>query len=124
MSEESFQERRQSKRVRVADSAFVCLTAPGRKLWHMLDIAHGGLSFRYVPSLEAVEGTSELEIVTRDASFSLEKVPFKTVSDVELKETPGSHFKLRRCGVRFGTLTQPQSSRLDDFISRYSAGTA
>jgi hypothetical protein len=124
MSSDIFQERRKSGRVRVADGAFVCLTGPGRKLWHMMDIAPGGLSFRYVPSLETMEGISQLEIVTRDASFSLENVPFKTVSDIELKGSPGSHFKLRRCGVQFGSLTQTQTTGLKDFTSRYSTETA
>ncbi|MDD5206861.1 MAG: PilZ domain-containing protein [Desulfobacterales bacterium] len=123
METDSPQERRQSKRFPV-EGAFVCLTSTGRRLWHILDIARGGLSFRYVPALESMEGSSELEIVTRDASFSLEKVPFQTISDTELKDRVGNDFKLNRCGVKFGSLTQPQAARLDDFISRYSAGAA
>ncbi len=122
MGSEVVQERRQSTRVPAGDGAFVCLTAPERRLWHMMDIARGGLSFRYMPSLQSMEGVSELEIVTRDTSFSLEKVPFKRVSDIELKKTSGSRFEMRRCGVRFGTLTPPQTLRLDEFISRCSAG--
>lgn len=124
MGSDIFQERRQSKRFPVSDGAFVCLTSSGRRLWHIMDIARGGLSFRYVPALESMEGISEMEIVTRDASFSLEKVPFQAVSDIELKEKVGNNFKLNRCGVKFGSLSQPQAARLDDFISRYSAGAA
>ncbi|PKN64582.1 MAG: hypothetical protein CVU57_14310 [Deltaproteobacteria bacterium HGW-Deltaproteobacteria-15] len=124
MGSDTSQERRQSKRFPVGDGAFVCLTSSGRRLWHILDIAIGGLSFRYVPALESMEGISELEIVTRDASFSLEKVPFQTVSDIELKDRVGNNFKLNRCGVKFGSLTQPQAARLEGFLIRYSAGAA
>jgi hypothetical protein len=124
MGSDILQERRQSKRVPVGDGAFVCLASSGRRLWHILDIAPGGLSFRYAPAMEPMEGITELEIVTRDTSFSLEKMPFKTVSDIELKGTAGSRFKLNRCGVKFGALTQPQAARLDDFITCYSAGSA
>ncbi len=124
MNSDIFLERRRSKRAPVGNGAFVCLTAPGRRLWHIMDIANGGLSFRYMPSVETVKGIAELEIVTRDASFSLEKVPVKIVSDTELKEPGGSHIKMRRCGVQFGNLTQPQTALLENFISRYSEHTA
>lgn len=121
-----FQERRRCRRVRVGDSTFVCLTGPERRPWHILDISEGGLSFRYVPKLEleTMEDLPELEIVTRDATFSLEKLPFKTVSDTGMDGTPGSHLQLRRRGVQFGDLTKLQTAQLDHFISHYSVGPA
>lgn len=124
MSHPVFHERRRCKRVRVGDSAFVCLTAPGRRLWHILDISERGLSFRYVPNPETTEELPELEIVTRDTTFSLEKVPFKTISDTPMDEVARSNLQLRRRGVQFGEITELQAARLEHFINRYSVGAA
>ena len=114
-------ERRQSKRVPVGDGLFVCFASPIRRPWQIIDIGSGGLSFRYITGLlQQTEEVSELEIVTRDTCFSLEQVPFKWVSDIGLRGKAGSRFEMRRCGISFGALTQPQTMRLHEFISRCS----
>lgn len=111
-------------RVRVGDSAFVSLSASERRFWHILDISEGGLAFRYLPHLGLAEKDSELEIVTRDTAFSLENVPFRTVSDRLMEGAPGTYPQLRRRSVQFGGLTEQQANRLGRFIDRYTLAPA
>jgi hypothetical protein len=113
-------DRRQSNRVRMGDNVFVCLACPERKPWHILDVSRGGLSYRYVDGQEKKGEAAELEIVSRDNVFSLEKLPFKPISDSELTGHPGP-FRLRRRGIQFGDLTQLQIESLDHLVSFYSA---
>jgi hypothetical protein len=115
-------ERRRYKRVGVDNGAFVSIDPPGRKLWHMLDISRGGLSFRYMQGIGSAEASSALEIVTRDTSFDLENVPFRVVSDIQLRVAPGSPYQLRRCGVEFMPLSKTQTSQINLFMGRYAGG--
>ena len=105
----------------MGDNVFVCLACPERKPWHILDISQGGLSYRYVAGQEQREEAAELEIVTRDTAFSLEKLPCTPVSDSEIPGRAGLT-RLRRRGVQFGDLTKLQAERLDHLISFCSAG--
>lgn len=121
MCGETLPDRRRYKRVKADSGSFVSLGTSERKLWHILDISRAGLAFRYVHGMESVNSQSELEIVTRDTSFSLDHVPYRTVSDWEM-EKPGSPFRLRRCGVEFMALTKGQTDQLEYFISNRSCG--
>ena len=119
---EIMSDRRRHRRIQVGDGAFVSLGTPGRKLWHILDISPGGLAFRYMQDAATPKGSSELEIVTRDTSFSLDHLHFRIVSDTEVKSKTGSPPNLRRCGVEFMPLTTLQTSQLDLFMGRYCSG--
>jgi hypothetical protein len=115
-------ERRRYPRVGVDNGAFVSIDPPGRKLWHILDISRGGLAFRYMQGMGSAEPSSALEIVTRDTSFELENVPFRVVSDIQLRGAPGSPYQLRRCGVEFMPLSETQTSQINLFMGRYNPG--
>jgi hypothetical protein len=115
-------ERRTHTRFRVQRGAFVTPRAVGRKLWQIIDISKGGLAFRYIAQDEEFERSSELDIITRDTVFSLEKVPFTSVSDFETADKPFLGYETRRHGVQFGTLTHNQKSRLEYFIQNHTIG--
>jgi hypothetical protein len=115
-------ERRKCRRINVGEGAFVCTGTEERRLWHILDIGSGGLAFRYIQGREAMEGPSELEIITRDASLAIEKVPFTPISDREMHKVPDSRFHLRRRSVQFGDLTQMQAAQLEQFLNLFDPG--
>jgi len=117
-------ERRQHKRFQAQNGAYVSPRAQDRKLWQILDISRGGLAFRYVDKGEALERSSELGILTRDTIFSIEGVPFQTISDVEIPEETFLGYGLRRCGVQFGELADSQRSQLEYFIRKYTRNEA
>ena len=112
-------DRRKHIRYKAKEGALVCLVARDRKHWKMLDISSVGMSFRYIPS-EELNAFSEIDIVTQDLEFALEGIPFKVISDCEFTDGSASLSGLRRCGVKFGTLTPLQESLLADFIRRYT----
>jgi hypothetical protein len=111
-----FVERRHYERFEAKKGAFVALKGSARKLWQIIDISKGGVAFRYVVNGEEVEESSELDILTADTRFSLETLPFKCVSEFEMTNELSLSFRLRRCSVEFGKLTQFQVSKLERFI--------
>jgi hypothetical protein len=114
-------ERRRHKRFKADEGAFASTRVRERKFWQIIDISKGGLAFRYVLSEENAVGSSELDIMTGDVGFSLEKIPYKVISDHKIiDEIPSTKLHLRRRSVQFGTLTPEQASQLEYFIRNHT----
>ena len=116
-------ERRNHKRFRVREGGYAALLPQFTEIGQILDISRGGLAFRYVASQERSHQSSQLSISSTDGSFSLNKVPIKTVWDFALaNEFSFGAITLRHCGVQFGQLTPAQKSDLEYFIQTYTLG--
>ena len=113
-------ERRKHGRLLGKDSALVSLGTEVRRMWHLIDISKEGLAFRYLGGLEEPQIFSELVLLTKEASFCLEKIPFTVVADFEMDGRFLSSYTFRRCGVRFGKLTTAQSAQLQSFIAKFA----
>jgi CheY-like chemotaxis protein len=87
----------------------------------IIDIGSGGLSFRYTAVGKQPIQSSELDILLTDGSFYLNKVPLKTVSDLEIEGDASDGITARRCCVQFGDLTDDQTSDLRYFIRNYTS---
>jgi hypothetical protein len=109
-------DRRKYKRFQAENGAFVSSKAQKRRIWQILDISRGGLAFRYIPLGEKIMESSELDILTRDTLFSLEKLPYRSISECDLPEERISNYQLKRHSVQFGDLTDSQISILEQFI--------
>jgi hypothetical protein len=120
MSKERAIERRKHRRLQGKDGALVTLGGGEEKLWHIIDICECGLAFRYLGQLEDPERCSELVLLSKDASFCLEKIPFRVIADFETGGRFLSRYTFRRCGVQFGALTQDQSLQLQEFINKFA----
>jgi hypothetical protein len=119
---EGFIERRQHKRLTVKDGAFVEIWNHVRKVGQVIDISMGGLAFRYIDIGERPKKSFELGLFTDDKTFLLEKVFFKSVSDIEIhNEFFCSSIKMRRHSVQFDKLTPECSSQLNYFIQHYTS---
>ncbi len=114
-------ERRKYDRFQAENGAFVAPQAQKRRIWQILDISRGGLAFRYIPLGEEIMESSELEILTRDTRFSLEKIPYRSISECDIPEERISNYQLKRHSVRFGDLTDSQISKLEHFIQNHTA---
>lgn len=113
-------EQRKNRRYQLKEGAFAIPRVCSRKLWQIMDISKGGLAFQYVANGERTYNSSDLDIASSSASFYLEQVPFKAVSDLEVENgIRWSSLKVRRCGVQFGELTHNQVSLLEDFIQNH-----
>jgi hypothetical protein len=118
-------ERRQSKRFKVAEGAFAALINHSNKLGQIKDISEKGLSFRYIDSEEEHSKARELKIILSSGGLCLEGVPFKEVTDFEIKnEFSFSSIRMRRIGLEFGELTPEQEIRLNTFIQNHTIGEA
>lgn len=117
-------DRRKHRRFQVRDTAFVVLKAPwphSTKVGQIIDISMQGLAFRYIADEGRSNGSSELEIISADHSFYLDKVPFNTISDSKTdNDVPFSSIEMRRSAVQFGDLTSNQISQLEYFIWNYT----
>ena len=79
------------------------------------------LSFRYIDSNEKLENANELKIILGDQGLYLDNVPFKKISDFEIKnEFSFSTVKMRQIGLEFGELTSGQKMRLGRFIQYHT----
>ncbi|NVM21601.1 MAG: PilZ domain-containing protein [Desulfobacterales bacterium] len=113
-------ERRKDKRFQVKEGALAVLRPHPAKLGQIIDISRGGLAFTYIAGEGKPTGSFELEIFFSDNGFHLDKIQFETVSDFEIREVPFSSITMRRCGVRFGELTDNQVSQLEHFLRSYT----
>ena len=123
MKKKEHRERRKYTRFRAKDGALIELRSYRGKLGEIIDISKGGLAFRYIDIGDRPKGSFEVDIFLKEKGFRLEKVPAKTVSDLETtKYFPYSSTKTRRQGVQFGDLTRNQISKLEHFIKNYTSG--
>jgi len=89
----------------------------------ILDISEGGLSFQYVVNDDKLRDYSTFGISKTGAGFfSINRIPFKTISDTELtNRLPSSPTKLRRHSLKFDKLTSRQLFKIEYFLSNYIA---
>jgi len=113
------------KRFKVAEGAFAALVNRGAKLGQIKDISKSGLSFRYIDSEEQPADASELKILLGNGGLCVDKIPFKKVTDFEIKsEFSFSSIKMRQIGLQFGDLTPVQRVHLNNFIENHTIGEA
>ncbi len=119
----SSNERRQQKRYKAAEGAFAALVDQESRLGQIKDISIRGLSFRYIDSNEKLNNASELKIILGNQGLYLDKLPFKKISDFEIKsEFSFSSVKMRQIGLEFGDLTAEQQMKLGQFIEYHTIG--
>ena len=117
MNPEGQPDRRRNVRYSAMDSAIVALKPHAEILGQMIDISLNGLSFRYIDTDKVKSPSSQLIILMPKQRFFLDRIPFRSVSDFELKsEFSFSTIPVRRRCVDFGKLDSHQQARLDDFI--------
>ena len=119
-------DRRRNKRFRVRGMALAVVRPyliHRNPVGTINDISLRGLSFSYIVDAETTRELPELDVCLQNDGFYVCKIPFKTVSDFEVKE-PGTFrsMGLRRRGVQFGDLSEKQRSQLEYFIENYALG--
>ncbi len=110
-------ERRQDERFQTGKNTYALLRARGSKLGRVIDISKGGLAFRYVSVGERLKGPLELDLLSHQYDYRIDKIPVKIITDLEIANKKA--FKstiLKRVGVQFGKLTREQKSKLEHFI--------
>lgn len=114
-------ERRQHPRFKVAEGVFAALINHTSRLGQIRDISKIGLAFRYIDHGDDPGETIELKIIIGSEGVYLDKLPFRKVSDFEIKNTHSfSSLKMRQIGLQFGKLTKQQQHRLEHFIQNHT----
>jgi hypothetical protein len=115
------EERRKDKRLQVQDGAFAMLSLQLAVLGQIENISRSGLAFRYVASQDRSTELSALSIFLTDGSFSLKRVPIRTVWDYPVMGSCSSGLiTVRYCGMRFDNWTNIQISDLNYFIQNFT----
>jgi len=123
-----FVERRKHKRFKVKDLAFAKLWSKHEEdyvqdMGQLLDISRKGLALRYSVKTEKTDEHYGLGIFLSGNIFSVDKIPFKIVSDVEMEsDSTFSNRAVRRFGIQFGELTPRQVDKLDYFFLNHTLG--
>ena len=118
-------ERRGHKRFRLQEGGVAFLTPPGphsSTVGNIIDISMSGLSFLYIADEALPNGTSELTVTSPEDGFYLRKLPTRSISDFEIAKTPFGSMAPRRLCLKFGDLTQNQTSDLQCFIMTHATG--
>ena len=121
MGNKKIVDRRKNKRFQTEKNTYAVLRAKGSKLGRVIDISKGGLAFRYVSVGQRLKGPLELDLLSHQYDYRIDKIPVKIISDLELANKKA--FKsttLKRVGVQFGKLTREQKSKLEHFIRDYT----
>ena len=122
-----FVERRKFERFQVNDGGVALVTSPGpysTVVGDIMDISMAGLSFRYVSGQAVSEKVSELTIASPDYEICLRNLPIETISDFEMAKMPFGSMSPRRHSLKFGGLTEDQTSHLEHFIMNHTAGVS
>ncbi len=119
-------DRRLLRRFKAPYNAFAVLHSNSIIVTSLADINMAGLSFDYmIEGGEGLEGAKELDIFCADDDFydfHLQNVPFEIVSKTNVVTDDRLNLVATRYGVRFGSLTSDQDSRLRFFIKYHTLG--
>ena len=115
-------DRRQYKRFRVQDGAFVIIRPSDTGVGRLKDISMGGLRFEYMSWHATPIEAANLDIGVTGTTFGLYNVPCQTIWEETIYKEPEASLYWKRCGVEFGELTQAQIFQLEHFIQNYTEG--
>jgi hypothetical protein len=108
-------ERRRHKRFRVKEDALVFL---GKDTGTIFDISKSGLSIHYFVLDTKPTLSSQLDIFFAQSRFYLPNLPVSLVDDVQMLPIAiFSSFQMKRLRMKFGSLSNEQQARLDEFIT-------
>lgn len=117
-----FTERRESRRYKVKDLAFAKLWSEHEEdyvqdMGKLLDISRKGLALRSSKRTEKADELSEMGIFLSGKDFSVDKISFRIISDIEVKsDLTFNKGTAIRYGIQFEDLTPSQLDKLDYFL--------
>ena len=115
---------RKHRRLRVQDGAFVAIKPSDTHVGRLVDISMGGLAFDYVIGEKLPRPPTELEIFVKGGAFRLSNIPCKAIWVKASGQSRVTSVNRRRCGVRFGELTDHQEVKLKEFIETHTISKA
>ncbi len=85
----------------------------------IIDISLTGIKAEYNVTTAWCKVFDKVSIVTTDANYSIENIPCRIVSDLEVGHLNDDTF-VRRCGIEFMYLSESKELQLLSFIQEYA----
>jgi len=122
MQPQAHHEDRKHPRFKVDQQVFTVVKGDNETLGEVLDVSEGGLALKYVAGIGSPVSEGLLDMFATGGKVYLKDVPVRAASDFELpNEVDFSTIRLRRMGVAFKNLTDPQQQAIRDFIRENGA---
>ena len=112
-------EQRDFKRLLPKDNTFAVLGRGATKVGKVKDISKGGSSFEYITNIDLKDSNpKEIDIFLTGEEFYLADLECNIVYDVQVNTGNifSSPFITRRCGLKFGFLSENQMRQLEYFL--------
>ena len=117
-------ERRKHERYKVSELAIALPNKPSSEIARIVNISRGGMAVRYLDQSNWLGDAAEVDILVH-SDFLLANVPIANVCDFKVEnQLSFSIITERQCCLQFGPLPADKETLLEDFIARYTAGTA
>ena len=113
-----YAEPRQDIRFKALDGTCVSFgSQTDQGLGFIIEISSGGLSFEYIPIGETFKNNCEIDIISDDTNFRIEKVPCKKIYELALEDKDYTPVQMYKVGVQFGEIESEQIDNMVYFIS-------
>ena len=113
-------ERRKNKRYKAVEGAYAAISPNSNKIGQIIDISMGGLCFKYINTENKSKKTvhrNEESIFLSSMGYYVGDLPFQTIADYEITDTPSfSSMKVRKRHVKFTDLSFKQLFDLDNYL--------
>ena len=114
------EEKRKNRRYKAIEGAYASVSPNSHKLGQIIDISMGGLSFKYMdPSSKDKQNTDmpNKTIFLSSMGYYVGDLPFKTVADYEVTNTPSfNSMMVRKRHVQFTDLSSKQLFDLKHYL--------
>ena len=87
----------------------------------IIDISINGIKAQYTATTTWSRNFDKMSIITIDKKIKIDNIPCKVISDSVVAHLENDTF-VRRCGLRYGNLTDSHKSQLSNFIQEYAIG--
>jgi len=113
-------EKRNHRRFRIKPGVIGIILPPwphSTTIGEVLDLSTEGLGLQYLGNETCAANCLEVSILSTKPQIFLERCPVKTVSNLNVEQTPFKRMRLRRAGFEFDRLTSEQKSHLEACIT-------
>ncbi len=113
-------EKREHKRFRSHEGAFVLQERYFSGRCQIIDISKGGLSIQNLGRFEQRGGPFDVDLFFSEKNFFLKNLSVRCIYDEDADTGPFISLPIRRKGLQFEELHDDQASQLDYFIQNYT----
>jgi hypothetical protein len=114
-------DRRQSTRYAMNSDVFLAFWPALDRVGKLKDVSSSGAAFEY-PAFNEQEEVVDVEVdifASRPSHLMLRRVPCKVVYDIKIEHPTLVGIETRRCGLRFGHLSQQHNELLKTLLSEH-----